>query len=69
MSDKFTLDVLVDYVRDKGFQINNLFELDDGRWQANLRCTERDTGKEKFYEFGHGATHKEALMNALEKAI
>ena len=48
----------VEEIHKAGFIVNNLFEVEEG-WQANI------TDKEKYYEFGRGATPSEALNNAL----
>lgn len=61
-----TLEALIADIAAKGFKVTNLFELDKGDWQANLR-----TGPGflcKFYEFAVGATAQEALASALKKA-
>lgn len=48
-------------IRDRGLLVNNLFQLDDGTWQANLRTLDDCT------EFGLGATPDEALSACLAK--
>lgn len=53
------LDELIDALPDVGLRLNNLFQLDDGRWQANVR--ESDT----CAPFGRGATPVEALTAAI----
>lgn len=51
-----------------GLRVNNLFQLDNGTWQANLRALEPDTKDMYDHEFGHGATPKAALAAAYVKA-
>lgn len=46
-----------------GLLVNNLFQHDSGRWQANLRSPDH-----RWAEFGHGATLQEALAAAWAKA-
>jgi len=58
-----TLEELIAYCEDEGFRLNNLFQLDDGSWQANLRSDDENT----FHEFGQGPTHREALVAAMLK--
>lgn len=57
-----TLDDLIVEVNSKSLRINNLFQLHDGRWQANI------TDGERFWEFGRGDTAVEALVRALHKS-
>lgn len=47
--------------RAAGFKINNLFERDDGTWQANLRGPGGGT------DFGTGATPCAAMRACAEK--
>lgn len=69
MSDSFSLSALIRYINEQGLLVNNLYQEDDGSWRASLRSPGviNDKG-ERFYEFGRGPTHKEALFDALEKA-
>ena len=48
----------VEEIHKAGFIVNNLFEVEEG-WQANI------TDRDKYYEFGRGATPSVALLNAL----
>jgi hypothetical protein len=43
-------------------QLNNLFQLRDGRWQANVRRGDN------CFEFGHGSNAETALRNAISAA-
>lgn len=56
-----TLSDLFDEVRDRGWLVSNLFQLDDGTWQANLRTITHHT------EFGRGPTPELALSLAIEQ--
>lgn len=58
------LDDLVDALPDVNLRLNNLFEYEDGKWQANV--SDRDTFV--GYEFGRGGTPTEALLNAIRAA-
>jgi len=58
-----------------GLRVNNLFQLDDGTWQANVRNIEpADSGPpgretDRFcHHFGRGATPSAALKQALTNA-
>lgn len=55
-----TVDDLIAEVARRKLMLNNLFQLHDGRWQANI------TDGERFWEFGRGDTAIEALLKALE---
>lgn len=57
-----TVDDLIVEVANRHLRLNNLFQLEDGRWQANI------TDGERFWEFGRGDTAVEALRAALYKA-
>lgn len=54
-----TLEELIQEVTRQGLRINNLFQLDNGRWQANV------TDGTKYWEFGRGDTAIAALEAAL----
>lgn len=56
------LDDLLSAISDSSVRVNNLFQRDDGTWQANVR-----EGEECF-EFGVGATPYEAMSKALAAA-
>lgn len=45
------------------YQVNNLFQLSNGKWQANLRKDEQ------CYDFGEGETPELALRNCLRKLL
>jgi hypothetical protein len=62
-----TLEELLQEAKDKGFLVNNLFQLDDGQWQCNLR-QEVDNG---YYAGGWAiATSPHlALLEALSKPV
>lgn len=72
-----TLDALLELVSGSPYRLNNLCELEDGTWRANL--TERDTcelndqgqkiEKRKVWaEFGNGPTPADALVAVMVKA-
>lgn len=54
-----SVDALIQEVAERHLRLNNLFQLMDGRWQANI------TDGEKFWEFGRGDSAVEALQAAL----
>jgi hypothetical protein len=54
-----SVDELLLEVTRRGLRLNNLFQLPDGRWQANV------TDGEKYWEFGRAATAIMALQAAL----
>lgn len=56
-----TLEELIETVGLKGLRLNNLFQLNTGRWQANV------TDGERYWEFGRGDSATEALQAALVK--
>lgn len=47
----------------RGLRLNNLFELQNDRWRANVR----DPSSAVFYEFGEADTPQGAILAALEK--
>lgn len=53
------LEDLIAEVARRQLRLNNLFQLDNGRWQANI------TDGQRFWEFGRGDTAMEALIAAL----
>lgn len=55
-----TVDDLIAEVARRKLRLNNLFQLDNGRWQANI------TDGSRFWEFGRGDNPVEALLRALE---
>ena len=55
-----TLTDLFDEVCERGWRISNLFQLDNGLWQANLRTSTHHT------DFGRGPTPEIALQFALD---
>lgn len=57
-----TVDELIAEVNRMSLRLNNLFQLHDGRWQANI------TDGVKFWEFGRGDTAVAALYAALHIA-
>lgn len=62
------LEEAIDYVNSAGLVVNNLFQLRDGTWQANLRGFVENSKGEYFFEFGKGSNPVRALTNALDKA-
>ncbi len=57
-----TIEEIFAEAKTKGWLINNLFQLDEYTWQANVR------NADLCFEFGHGSTPQEALRNCLRKA-
>lgn len=57
-----TVDELIAEVNNRHLRLNNLFQLENGRWQANI------TDGARFWEFGRGDTAVEALLAALHVA-
>lgn len=55
-----TLDLLLTEIAEAGFLVNNLFQRDDGSWQANLRTTTHHC------EFAIGSTATEALSLCID---
>jgi hypothetical protein len=55
------LENLFRLVTQRGLLVNNLFQLDERRWQANV------TDNSRYWEFGRGETPQEALSAALFK--
>lgn len=56
-----TIDDLIAEVNRRGLYLNNLNQIHDGSWQANV------TDRERFWEFGKGDTPNEAIKAALRK--
>ena len=56
-----TLETVLAEILDRGWLVNNLFQLSDGSWQANLRTNLLAT------EFAYGATPLEALALCIDK--
>lgn len=54
-----TVDELIQEVNNQGLRLNNLFQLDNGRWQANV------TDGKRYWEFGRADTAAKALEIAL----
>jgi hypothetical protein len=54
-----SVDELLLEISRRGLRLNNLFQLADGRWQANV------TDGEKYWEFGRANTAIMALQAAL----
>jgi hypothetical protein len=57
---EMSVDELIAEVNKRGLRLNNLFQLHDQRWQANI------TDGEMFWKFGRGDTAIEALQAALQ---
>ena len=55
-----TLTDLFDEVSERGWLVSNLFQLDSGVWQANLRTSTHHT------DFGRGPTPEIALQFAID---
>jgi hypothetical protein len=67
MNTNRTLDSMVAEIAERGWSINNLFQLQDGMWRANLRVTteDRDQVRTIFHEFADANTAQDALAAAL----
>jgi len=55
------LEELISQVHSRQLRLNNLFQLDERRWRANV------TDGQRFWEFGEGDGPKAALQAALFK--
>lgn len=55
------------HVNAQGWRVNNLFQLPQGGWQANLR-TDPSDGTADCFSWGKADTPFEALERAAEKA-
>lgn len=56
---KMTIEDLLAEIAERNWLLNNLFQLSDGSWQANLRS---DT---HYTDWGRGSTPQEALSRAI----
>jgi len=56
------LGVALSHITEANLRLNNLFQIQDGTWQANIR----DEGK-TTWEYGRGKTPLAALNSAMEK--
>lgn len=56
-----TIEELISEAARRGLRVNNLCQLPDFTWQANL------TDGERFWEFGKGQDPQSALVAALHK--
>ena len=61
------LEDIIHDANDAGFYINNLFQLDNGTWQANLRTIKRN-GNIPGFHFAYGKGPRTALRKALQSA-
>lgn len=57
-----SVDALLEVVKIRGYHLANLFQLTDGRWQANV------SNGSNYWEFGRGDDASAALMAALHMA-
>lgn len=62
MSQQPIVDELLAQCASRGLLVNNLFQLDSGHWQANLRCAAG------AFEWAQGASAGQALAAALAVA-
>ena len=62
-----TLEELIEEIGNAGFWINNLFQLEDSSWRANIK-TMTPIGT-RYFEFANGATAREALELAHAVAL
>lgn len=63
-----TTDELLLSAGEVGLRVSNLFQRDDGQWQANLREVAPNEKNEHAHEFGLGPTPNAALTAAYEAA-
>ena len=56
------IEPILSEIEDAGLRVCNLFQLEDGVWQANLY------DDEQAWNFGRGNTPSEALTSALKNA-
>lgn len=56
------LEELIEFAQVLGFRVNNLFERQDGNWQANV------FNEDVAHEYGQGDDPGAALTEALRKA-
>jgi len=63
-----TLDELLKEVDECGLMVNNICQLEEGGWQANIRGKEYNDKGEKFHEVAFGETIFEALYNCMLRA-
>lgn len=54
-----SVDALLEVIHQRGMKLANLFELDNGRWQANV------SNGIDYWEFGRGGSPDEAILAAL----
>ena len=57
-----TLDRFISQIADAGLRVNNLFQLQNGQWQANVMRPP------EFYEYGTGSTPEDAIETAIHNA-
>jgi len=62
-----TLEELLEEVKDRGLLVNNLFQLDDGSWQCNLRKV--DGVQWVCCAFALEPTPHAAILEALSKPL
>lgn len=62
-----TIESVLGQIAEAGFRLNGLCEFHDGTWRANFQ--RRELTQPLFFEFGVGASPKEALKQALVKAL
>ncbi len=62
------IEELLSLIATSEFALANLFEREDGQWQANLRLRKPDLKGEAGQEWGLGSTAYAALVAAMEQA-
>lgn len=68
MAERSLSEILVDIAQAR-LLVNNMFQLDTGQWQVNLRTPVRpETPQNTCYEFGRGSTLVEAAREAFRNA-
>lgn len=63
-----TFEEVVAYINDQGFQVNDMSQLADGTWQANVRSFEAKEDGRWHYEYGRHSKPVEALKLAIWNA-
>lgn len=60
-----TLETMIAHANSRGYRVNNLCQILDGQWRANLR---KDDGGNSFFSFAVAADPVSALTGAIRNA-
>lgn len=63
-----SLDAAIERANSLGLRVHNLFQRDDGTWQANVRRRKADAKHDYHHAYGRGDTPGFALNYAIEIA-